>query len=145
MTPRRSIRTALLTLALMVAGLIAAAGPAQAAAAGTAQASTGASAGSGSFVRAAYDPAKFGAATQKAAKVTPVAGASRMTAAAPLPGFCTLDGVQGATSYITCSVVQPATVYVLCSSGAIFYGYLPAAGIYSLTATPCYATAYSLV
>jgi len=141
MTRRRSIRTTLLALALTAACSVFAgvfAGPAQAATAGSA------AAGSGAFARVAYNPAKIGAANVLAAKVKSVATTS-VTAAAPLPGFCTLDGISGATSYITCSVVVPATVYVFCSSGAIFYGYLPAPGIYALSATPCWATSYALV
>lgn len=149
MTQRRSIRTTLLALALTAACFMAAAvvaGPAQAAATGSAQASAGtsASAGSESFARVAYDPATISTTDARAATVKRV-GTTAPTAAAPLPGFCTLDGISGATSYITCSVVVPATVYVWCSSGAIFYGYLPAAGIYALTATPCFATGYTLV
>jgi len=144
MTQRPSIRMALLTAALTVACSVIAgvfAGPAQAAAADSAAAPT---AGSGAFARVAYDPAKISSTNALAAKVKPVAKTDP-SAAVPLPGFCTLDGISGATSYITCSVVAPATVYVFCSSGAIFYGYLPAAGIYALTATPCFATAYTLV
>lgn len=144
MAQRRSIRTTLLALALTAACLLAAtvvAAPAQAAAAGNAQAS---SASSGSFARVAYDSAKISPTNARAATVKRVA-TTAPSAAAPLPGFCTLDGISGATSYITCSVVVPATVYVFCSSGAIFYGYLPAPGIYSLTATPCFATGYTLV
>ncbi|KXK60045.1 hypothetical protein AWW66_21000 [Micromonospora rosaria] len=144
MTQRRTIRTALLALALMVAGLMVATGPAQAAATDSAQASTGASAGSGSFARVAYDPAKSSAATPKAATVTPITTKARTTDA-PLPGFCTYNGNQGATAHVTCSIVVPATVYVFCSDGNYFYGYLPTPGIWALTATPCYATGYHLV
>lgn len=70
---------------------------------------------------------------------------SGATTNAPLAGFCTFNGVSGATSYITCSLAIPATVYVYCSNGNIFYGYLSYPGVYSLSATPCYATGYNLV
>jgi hypothetical protein len=122
----------------LVIGSVIAAAPAQASAGGAAQASAA------GFARQAYDSAKFSTAPAHAATVTTLA-ATNGTTAAPLPGFCTLDGISGATSFITCSIVVPATVYVLCSSGAIFFGNLPVPGIYRLTATPCFATGYALV
>jgi hypothetical protein len=145
MTQRRSVRTALLTLTLTAASFVAAAvlaGSAQAATTSSAPVSAAASAGS--FARVAYDSAKIGATKTLPATVDTVATTAG-TIDAPLPGFCTLDGISGATSFISCSVVVPATVFVLCSSGAIFSGFLPAPGIYSLTATPCFATGYALV
>ncbi|OJF14290.1 hypothetical protein BG844_10485 [Couchioplanes caeruleus subsp. caeruleus] len=62
-----------------------------------------------------------------------------------LPGFCSFEGVTGATQWLSCSVVIPATVFVYCTNGLIFYGYLPAPGIYSLSATPCVAYDYDLI
>ncbi|BCJ46260.1 hypothetical protein GCM10010168_52110 [Actinoplanes ianthinogenes] len=134
MTQRRSIRTALLGLILAAAFLMAAAAlasPAQASAKG--------------FHKVPYNSAAISTTKPRAATVTTVTGRGAATAATPLVGFCTFDGYDGVTSYIGCSIVGPATVYVYCSNGNIFYGYLPAAGVYSLTARPCYATGYSLV
>ena len=139
MTQRFSIRTALLTLALTAACTLTAAvmaGPAQAASA---------PAGSSTFTQVAFDSAKIDAAKAMPATVKPVAATTGASISAPIPGFCTLDGISGATSFISCSVAIPATVFVLCSSGAIFSWFLPVPGIYSLTATPCFATGYALV
>lgn len=154
MTQRRSIRPALLTLALSAATFAASAvfgSPAQAAATSSAPASVAVSASADSpvFTRMSSD-LKISTATTRAVTVRTSSAAPVGTAAAtpvpdaPLAGFCTLDGISGATSWVSCSVVVPATVFVFCSSGAIFSGFLEAPGIYSLSATPCFAIGYDL-
>jgi hypothetical protein len=146
MTQRRSIRIALLALTLLAVYSGAAAvvaGPAQAAVADGISASKDAAAGSSTFTRIAYDPAKIDAAKARPALVG--AATATRTINAPLAGFCTLDGTINVTSYITCSVVVPATAYIWCTNGNIFFAHLPGPGVYSGSATPCLAYGYSLV
>ncbi|MEV6302632.1 hypothetical protein AB0M02_24685 [Actinoplanes sp. NPDC051861] len=137
----RSALLALLVTAVSLVGAAALAAPAQAATGNGDRVATGAA-----LPRQAIDRAKISKAVKLPAAAKRVGAVTTGAAArAPLPGFCTFDRYDGVTSYLGCSVVIPATVYVLCSNGNIFYGYLPYPGIYSLTATPCYATGYALV
>lgn len=137
---------ALATLAVAMGAFLAAtitASPAQAA--DSAAAPAGASVSARSFTRVAIDFATISSAKPRAATVQTISttAATPRLAAPPLVGFCTLNGVSGATSFIGCSVVAPVTVFILCDNGNIFSGFLEAPGVYSLTATPCFAIGYA--